>query len=150
MFTALATILGALTSSIPSIVRIFEKKQELAHEKSMAELKLEAAKSNADIELRLSATKASFAEGESLRTHDSSLDGGKFINSLRASVRPVITYVFFFMFVIIKTSAAYVMLTNGASVPEMLKAVWDPETTAIFGSIVGFWFGSRTFEKYMR
>lgn len=147
MLTTLATILGAVTGILPSIVKIFDRKQELQHERSMMELRLNAAKRNAEIEIAIENAKAAAVEGKSLRAHDSTLDGGKFINALRASVRPVITYVFFIMFVAIKSSAAYVMMNNGLSVPEMLHAVWDEWTMAMFGSIIGFWFGSRVFEK---
>ena len=51
------------------------------------------------------------------------------------------------MFVAVKVAAAYVMLSTGQSVPEMLKAVWDPDTMALFGTIMAFWFGSRVMEK---
>lgn len=150
MLTALTTIFGAITSAVPAIVKMFERKQELAHERELIKLKIEAAEKNADIELRISATKGAINERKALLEHDSSLSGNQFIETLRASVRPVITYVFFLMFIVIKCSAAYVMLNNGSSVPDMLKSVWDLETTAIFGSIIGFWFGTRTFEKFIR
>jgi hypothetical protein len=84
---------------------------------------------------------------QSALDHDKSIDGGKFINALRASVRPVITYTFFLVFIAVKVAAAYVMLTTGQSVPEMLKAVWDAETMALFSTIIAFWFGSRVMEK---
>jgi hypothetical protein len=94
--------------------------------------------------------KASAVERQSVLDHDKSLDGGKFINALRASIRPVITYSFFFLFCAVKIAAAYVMLANGQSVPEMLKAVWDIETMSLFSTIIAFWFGSRVMEKQER
>jgi hypothetical protein len=149
MMVLLTTILGALTGILPSILKIFDRKQELEHERQMLELRLDAAAKKVNLEIALEDFKASAREGESLRKHDSSLRGNKFIEALRASVRPVITYIFFFMFVIIKGSAAYVMLNNGMDIPSMLAAVWDEWTLAIFGSIMGFWFGSRAFEKWL-
>jgi len=97
--------------------------------------------------LDLENIKADSAEGDSIRSHDASLDGGKFINALRAFVRPFITYTFFFLFCAVKIAAAYVMIQNGQSIPEMLKAVWDLETMALFSTVIAFWFGSRTLEK---
>lgn len=141
MIALLTTILGAVTGVLPAIVNIFEKKADLAHEREILKLRLES-------NLTLEEAKAAYREGESLRRHDRSLDGGKFINALRASIRPVITYIFFAMFVIIKSSAAYVMLQDGVSIPVMLSAIWDEYTMAIFGAIMGFWFGSRAIEKY--
>jgi hypothetical protein len=147
MLALLSPLIGIFGSVIPSVVRIFERKQELKHEVELAKIKLDTAIRAAESNLKLEEIKADVAEGQSLRDHDNSIDGGKFINALRASIRPVVTYLFFFLFVAVKVSAAYVMLSNGQSVPEMLKAVWDQETMALFSTIMAFWFGSRFLEK---
>jgi hypothetical protein len=140
MLALLVPFLGILGSVIPSIVRIFEKKQEYAHDVEMAKIQASA---NFDVE----AIKAAAIERRAIYDHDKSLDGGKFINALRASIRPVITYAFFFLFVAVKSAAAYVMIDQGLSIPDMLKAVWDADTMALFSTIIGFWFGSRVMEK---
>lgn len=147
MLTLLSPLIGIFGSLLPNIVRIFERKQEMKHEIELTRIKLDAAKENAKLELDTANVKADVDEGKSVRDHDSSLDGGKYINTLRASIRPVITYVFFLLFVAVKVAAAYVMLKNGQSVPEMLKAVWDPDTMALFSTIIAFWFGARVLEK---
>lgn len=144
ILTILSTLLGIIGSIAPNIVKIFERKQELQHEIELEQLK----QAGEDKDRTVEVIKASVAEGESLRAHDSTLDGGVFLNALRASIRPVITYSFFSVFVVVKIAAAYVMLASGADVPAMLTAVWDPETAALFGTIIAFWFGSRMFEKY--
>lgn len=147
MLALLSPLFGIMGSLLPSIVRIFERRQELKHEIELTRIKIEAAEKNAKIELEATAIKADVDEGESVRRHDRSLRGNQFIDTLRASIRPVITYVFFFFFIAVKTAAAYVMLSNGQSVPEMLKAVWDVETMSLFATIIAFWFGARTLEK---
>jgi len=147
MLALLSPLFGILGSLLPSVVRIFERKQELRHEIELTRIKIEAARENAKLEMGMASIKADVEEGKSIRDHDSNLDGGKFINALRASIRPVVTYVFFALFVVVKISAAYVMLSNGQSVPEMLKAVWDVETMSLFSTIIAFWFGSRVLEK---
>lgn len=150
MFTAITTILGALTTILPAILNFFTIRQKNAHDERMFQLQMEATSRGLEFQMDIADIKADVQEGQSLRDHDSDLDGGRFLNALRASVRPVITYVMFIMFVVVKTAAAYVMLKAGADIPSMLIAVWDAETMAIFGSIVGFWFGSRSIEKWMR
>jgi hypothetical protein len=147
MLSLLSPLIGIFGSLLPSVVRIFERKQELKHEVEITKIKLDAAIKAAEANLKLEEIKADVAEGQSIRDHDKSVDGGKFINALRASIRPVVTYLFFFLFVAVKVAAAYVMLANGQSVPEMLKAVWDTETMALFSTIMAFWFGSRMLEK---
>lgn len=147
MLSLLSPLIGIFGSLLPSVVRIFERKQELKHEVEITKIKLDAAIKAAEANLKLEEIKADVAEGQSIRDHDKSVDGGKFINALRASIRPVVTYLFFFLFVAVKVAAAYVMLANGQSVPEMLNAVWDTETMALFSTIMAFWFGSRMLEK---
>lgn len=147
MLALLSPLIGIFGSLLPAIVRIFERKQELKHEIELTKIRLDATIEAAKVNVTIENIKADSAEGQSLRDHDKSLDGGKFINALRASIRPVITYIFFFLFVAVKAAAAYVMINNGASIPEMLRAVWDSETMALFATIMAFWFGSRVIEK---
>lgn len=150
MLGIFSPLLGILGSLLPSIVRIFERKIELKHEIDLTKLKIDAAVHQANITLDTEVVKATAVERQSILDHDKSLDGGKFINALRASIRPVITYVFFLVFLAVKIAAAYVMIKTGQSVPEMLKAVWDAETMALFSTIIAFWFGSRMIEKQDR
>ena len=150
MLALLSPIFGILGSLLPSVVRIFERKQEIKYEIELTKIKLDAAERQADLNFNIEMVKGDAESRQSALDHDKSLDGGKFINALRASVRPIITYAFFFVFVAVKVAAAHVMLTTGQSVPEMLKAVWDPETMALFSTIIAFWFGSRVMEKQER
>ena len=147
MLTILSPFLGILGSLLPSIVRIFERKQEMQYELELNKIKMEAAVQNAQIQIAVEDAKADVADAQSVRSYDNNVDGGRFINALKASIRPVITYVFFFLFVAVKVAAAWVMIASGQSVPEMLKAVWDADTMALFGTIIAFWFGARVLEK---
>jgi tetrahydromethanopterin S-methyltransferase subunit E len=148
MLTAiLSPLIGMLGGFLPAIVKYFERKQEIQHEIELTKIKLDAAKQEAQIQLVVKNVEADIEDAKSVRLHDSAIDGGRFLNSLRASIRPVITYSFFILFVIVKLSAAYVMLSTGQSVPEMLHAVWDVDTSALFGTIMAFWFGARVMEK---
>jgi len=150
MLALLSPLFGILGSLLPSIVRIFERKQEIKYELELTKIKIDAAERQADLNFNVEVVKADAQSRQSALDHDKSLDGGKFINALRASIRPVITYSFFFVFVAIKIAAAYVMLSTGQSVPAMLDAVWDAETMALFSTIIAFWFGSRMMEKQER
>ena len=150
MLALLSPLFGILGSLLPSIVRMFERKQEIKYEIELTKIKLDAAERQADLNFNIEMVKADSNLRQSALDHDKSIDGGKYINALRASIRPVITYTFFFLFVAVKVAAAYVMLSTGQSVPEMLKAVWDVETMSLFSTIIAFWFGSRVMEKQER
>jgi hypothetical protein len=147
LLTLLSPFLGILGSLLPSIVRIFERKQELKFQTETLKLQMEAAVQNAQVQIAIEDAKADVADAESVRSYDNNVDGGKFINALRASIRPVITYTFFSTFILIKLCVVYVMVNQGASMVEMIKAVWDQDTMSLFGAVMGFWFGSRILEK---
>ena len=150
MLALLSPLFGIMGSLLPSIVRMFERKQEIKYEIELTKIKLDAAERQADLQFNIEMVKSDSNLRQSALDHDKSIDGGKYINALRASIRPVITYTFFFLFVAVKVAAAYVMLKTGQSVPEMLKAVWDVETMSLFSTIIAFWFGSRVMEKQER
>jgi hypothetical protein len=143
----LSPLLGIIGSLLPNIVRIFEKREEQKYEIELTKLKMDAAALQAEANIDLESIKAIVSEGQSLRTHDSTLDGGQFLNALRSSIRPVVTYIFFGTFILIKVIAMWAMISSGAAVPVIVATVWDVETMALFSTIMAFWFGSRFLEK---
>ena len=145
MIGIVSAIVGLLTSAIPSLVKILEKRQESSHEIKLMEMRIEAASKGIDLQRYIEDSKADIEEGKSVRQHDALVAGDGWILTLRTAVRPVLTFLFFFLFLIIKLVAVFAMLQQGAPVVEILNAVWDEYTVAIFGSIIGFWFGHRAF-----
>ncbi len=70
------------------------------------------------------------------------------VDALRASVRPIITYAFFLLFASVKGSALYVLIVvEGILLAEALPRIWDPETQALFAAAMSFWFGQRALSK---
>ena len=148
MITLLSTIFGVLSSLLPNIVKIFEKKLDYAHEIELTKIKMDAAREGLVLQLQVEGLKADIAEGDSIRRHDMDIEYKGFWGKVRASIRPTITYAFFLLFCGIKISAFVVLVDRGASPTELLTLVWDSETMAIFSAIIGFWFGSRAIEKF--
>jgi len=141
---ALPAVLGLLASAIPQLVGWLEKGQQFKHEIELTKLRMEAMAQGLDGQIFLETVKASAEEGKSVREHDLNIPSNKYIDILRASVRPLITYSFFIAFVGLKITLAVIMLWQGTDPAEILNVVWDNYTNAIFGCIVGFWFGSRS------
>ena len=71
----------------------------------------------------------------------------KWVENLRASVRPFLTYAFFGLFAIVKITALCQLLYQGESIADALDKVWDGETEALFAIVISYWFGQRTFSK---
>ena len=142
--TLLPGLLGLVTSALPNFVNYLERGQSNKHELELVKLKMEAAREGLDHSLILEGVKAAVAEGKSLRDHDITLSNNVIINNVRASVRPAVTYFFFILFIGVKVFAGMIMYEAGESGTAILDAIWDSITIAIFLTIIGFWFGSRS------
>lgn len=154
MLSLLGTLLGFGTSIVPSIFDFFKEKSKRAAD--IEELKVRAELQARGIDLNIKQIKAqveveearaNVEETKGLYAHDATLKGGKFIDFMRASVRPVITYVFFILFVLIKVCALISLLKSGSSVIDALPKLWDEETAGLFSAVIAFWFGNRAFDK---
>ena len=99
MISLLGTLLGFGTSIVPEILGYFKQKQANEQELNMLEAKAKYASQLSELKLKELDAEADIQETKSIYEHDRTIDSGAFINSLRGSVRPVITYLFFLMFI---------------------------------------------------
>ena len=101
----------------------------------------------AQLNLQQTETEAAIREVETIHEHDAALDGGGFINALRASVRPVVTYIFMGLFVAVEVAAMASLLSKGVAASDALALIWTEQVQTLFATILAFWFGGRTFGK---
>jgi len=148
VISLLGTALGFGTSIIPEILGYFKQKQANEQEIALLEAKARYADKLSELKIKELDAEADIAEAKGIYEHDRSIDAGGFVNALRGSVRPVLTYAFFLLFATIKGVTLYSMVsTQGMDLSAGLVAIWDPETSVIFSSIIAFWFGSRSMSK---
>lgn len=157
ILTIVSTLLGILSSTIPSLINYFDRKRELAYELELTKLKVDAAKNGyqltketEQIKADAETTKALVEEGNNIRDNDSKLVVGGFIDTLRASVRPVITYTLFGMFVLVKFFVAATILMSSTLTVDVIRmtldAVLDTYTLAMTSTVIGYYFGAKSFE----
>jgi len=146
MLTIISTILGIISSAIPGILKYLAQRETDSHELDMARLKLEAASKG--LRMTEEATVASQADPLA-RDPEASI----WVVNTRAMVRPVITFAFFAIFVFVKAGSAWVLVLHEGLTPQNIQQVstlvLDDPYMAVFSTIVGFWFGMRSLEKYM-
>ena len=150
MITLLGSLLGFGTSFLPEVLNYFKRGQEQKHELQRMKMEIELMAKRSEFKIQELDKEAEIKEAEGLYKHDS-VDAGGFINALRGSVRPSITYAFFGLFVAIKVTA----LISLMSLPEMqlnmaLSMIWDDQTAGLFSAIMAFWFGNRAVSKYYK
>lgn len=72
----------------------------------------------------------------------------KSLDYLRGSVRPVLTYAFFLMFLFLKINAyEHAIWHDNLSPLLAITKVWDEGAAELFGAVIGFWFGRRAATK---
>ena len=148
MISLLGTLLGLGTSIVPEIIGFFKQKQADQHDIEMLEAKAKYADQMSKLKIQELDSQAEIAETKGLYEHDRSIDAGGFVNGLRGSVRPVITYLFFLMFASVKGTMIYAMITNqNLDWTLAIETAWDSDTAAVFSAILAFWFGNRAMSK---
>ena len=149
MITLLGSLLGFSTSFLPEVLGYFRANQEHKHEMQKAQLQIDLMSKRAELKLEVMDREADIKETEGLYKHDN-IDAGGFINALRGSVRPVITYCFFALFVAIKVTALLALVKSGNELGQALSVIWDEATAGLFAAIMSFWFGNRAVSKYVK
>lgn len=143
MLTLLGSLLGFVSAAFPKIFEFFQQKQDNQLKMQMLQAQIEAGKSGREFELKMFHEKKDFDEQRLLIEHDIAMKD----NFLSASVRPIITYLFFFIFAAVKISMIWHAISTGTDFYAAMQATWDDETQAIFAAIISFWFGSRAMNK---
>ena len=148
MISLLGTLLGFGTSIIPEVLGYFKQRQANEQELRMLEAKAKYADKLSELKIKELDAQADISEAENIYKHDQSLDAGPFVNGLRGSVRPVITYLFFALFAAVKGTLIYALIANqNVDWTVAIQTAWDDDTAAIFSAIMAFWFGNRAMSK---
>ena len=148
MISLLGTLLGFGTSIVPEVLGYFKQKQADEQEIKMLESKAKYASQLSTLKIQELDAQAEIEETKGLYAHDAGIDAGGFVNGLRGSVRPVITYLFFALFAAVKGTLIYALIANqNVEWTVAIQSAWDQETQAIFSAILAFWFGHRGMSK---
>ena len=146
MISLLGSLLGFRTSFLPKVFEFFQDKSDKKHELAVMEVQIRQQKELATQKLEAVNVDADIREIESL--HRSMQPSGvKFIDGLRGSVRPVITYAFFGLFIFVEVSAYLALTAQGISALDAADATFDEDTRALFAAVISFWFGGRAINR---
>jgi hypothetical protein len=160
VLSILSGILGFATSGLPSVLKFFEQKGDNAHEEAMAKLEMERSLAMAEkgfaSQEKIEEFKTDQVEMETyaeervaLYKHDEkhAQNASTWVINLRASVRPIITYIFVSIFLFADIAGLWWAINTGVDFETAMNIVISTEEMAIISSIIGFWFGSRHWDK---
>ena len=167
MLSLISTLGGLLISGLPRVLDFFQDKADKKHELDLAKMQTER-------EMALMAQGyAAQAKMEEIRTdqvamqseaqmQNAALDHDKAVMARASSwvvnyvgtVRPTVTYIFVLELVLINMGLVYCLMFKGGlgtlTVEEFIAAadiIFSDDEMAMLGGIIGFWFGSRGWNK---
>jgi hypothetical protein len=120
-----------------------EREIALAREGFVAQARVEEIKTE-QIEMQTQAQ-----EKLAMWKHDMKIGEGAstWVINLRASVRPVVTYIFVGLLVVVDVAGIWYAYSTGVAFAEAMDMVFSDDEMAILAAIISFWFGSQAFNK---
>ena len=148
MLTIIASALGFLSSAFPDVMTIYRDKKDKEHELKILELKMESQRLGYDNAIQQTKVKAQASEQTALYGYANASTGIEWVEALRASIRPILTYAFFILFAVVKIAALIALKQEGATIAQGIMYVWDEDTKVLFAALIGFWFGDRALKRH--
>jgi hypothetical protein len=135
-------IIGFLGSLVPFGFKYVQDKSDKKHELKILELQSQIQKENSNQKLNEINVNADISESKSLyKTFYSKI---KWIDALNGTVRPVIVYCFFALYVYTKIS--YLTYTDVFIMGEF----WTKTDNTIFLTMIAFYYGQRSMQKILK
>ena len=166
MLSLFSTLGGLLISGLPKLLDYFQNKADQKHELALArvqterELQLAAAGFAAQAKVEEIRTDQVAMQAEAQMTeaalkHDEKVleKASQWVANYVGTVRPTITYIFVFELCAINAWIAYYIYSRPSLVTSMddlirvSDIIFSTDEMAMLGGIIGFWFGSRGWNK---
>jgi len=160
MLTLISTALSFVMGGLPKLLDFFQDKSDKKHELQLAQMQM-------DQQMRMQAAgfqsqerieeikthqieiQTAGEERVALYQHDIAIGQGasQWVINLRASVRPVVTYLFVFLLIVVDVASIWWAWSTGVPFLEAIKEVFDTDEMQMLASIIAFWFGTQAFSK---
>jgi hypothetical protein len=160
MMTMVSTFLSFLAGGLPKILEIFQDRQDKKHELALVAAQKERELALAErgfiaqarveeIKLEQVQVQSAAEERVALYQHDMEIGKGasQWMINLRASVRPVVTYIFVLELVAINIAGVWYAYNTGVPFAVAMAEVFSDDEMLILSSIIAFWFGTQAFGK---
>lgn len=145
-------LFGGLLRLAPEVFKIFDKKNERAHELRMLEAEMEFAKVRGEIAMRQADVQLQTVELDAMtqafkEQSETAKNAGWFVSAISALVRPTVTYLFLALYAAVKVAAYLIAIEQGGNWKDVLTSMWGSDDLAVFNMIISFWFVGRVYER---
>ena len=150
--TLLGGVFGGVLRLAPELFKLFDKKNERAHELRMLEAEMEFAKIKGEIAMRQADVQLQTAELDAMvaaiqEQASTAKAAGSLVAAISALVRPTVTYMFLGLYAAVKVAAYLIAIEQGGNWKEVLTTMWGSDDLAVFNMIISFWFVGRVYER---
>jgi len=160
MLSLVSSLLGFAAGGLPKVLDFVQdrgdKKHELALMAMQRERELALAKEGfiaqaavEEIKTEQIAMQTQAQEKLAMWKHDMKIGEGAstWVINLRASVRPVVTYIFVGLLVVVDIAGIWYAYSTGVAFAQAMEMVFSDDEMAILAAIISFHFGGRAFSK---
>jgi hypothetical protein len=160
MLSLVSSLLGFASAGVPRLLDIWQSKGDQKHELALMaaqrERELALAKEGfiaqaavEEIKTEQIAMQTQAQEKLAMWKHDMKIGegGSTWVINLRASVRPVVTYIFVGLLVVVDIAGIWYAYSTGVAFAQAMELVFSSEEMAILSAIISFHFGGRAFSK---
>jgi len=160
MLSLVSSLLGFAAGGLPKVLDFVQdrgdKKHELAMMAANREREIALAREGFVAQARVEeikteqiAMQTQAQEKLAMWKHDMKIGEGAstWVINLRASVRPVVTYVFVGLLVVVDIAGIWYAYSTGVAFAEAMDMIFSDEEMAILAAIISFHFGGRAFSK---
>ena len=145
-------LMGGLFRLAPEVLKFFDRDNERKHELAMFDKQLEMERLTIDSKVAI-AQERSYGQGLEALTEALKGEGKRtgiaWVDAVSSLVRPVVTYWFMAIYMMVKTTAI-VLVANDAGWVAAMDTAWTANDAALFAGILNFWFLGRVFERYAK
>ncbi len=158
--TLLSTLLGFASGGLPKVLDYFQdrgdKKHELALMAMQREREIALAKEGYIAQARVEeiktdqiAMQTQAQEKIAMWKHDMKIGEGAstWVINLRASVRPIVTYLFVGLLITVDIAGIWYAYSTGVAFADAMNMVFSDDEMSILAAIIAFHFGGRAFGK---
>lgn len=158
--TLVSTLLGFASGGLPKVLDYFQdrgdKKHELALMAAQREREIALAKEGyiaqakvEEIKTDQIAMQTQAQERVAMYKHDMKIGEGAstWVINLRASVRPIVTYLFVGLLITVDVAGIWYAYSTGVAFADAMNLVFSDDEMSILAAIIAFHFGGRAFQK---
>ncbi len=160
MMALISTLLGFASGGLPKVLDFVQdrgdKKHELALMAANREREIALAKEGFVAQARVEeikteqiAMQTQAQEKLAMWKHDMKIGEGAstWAINLRVSVRPIVTYIFVLLLVVVDIAGIWYAYSTGVAFADAMNMVFSDDEMSILAAIIAFHFGGRAFNK---